>query len=146
MLKRFLLPGLLAVVALPLLSCEKDAAALSDACYTGQVVALTCENGVLIDVDTRFPIGQPTTRNSAGGPVLLGKNVISVSNSRDISGATLATNPGTRSIVGQRLYFSARPDSVNHGLGCFVADGVLTPVPVMQLSNISTTACVPMWQ
>ena len=149
MLQKILWPALLAAAALPLFSCEKRTDAPSDACYTGRIVALTCENGVLIDVDPRFPIGQPTARNSAGGPVALGKNVISVSNSRGISGISgisLSTNPGTQSPIGLRLYFSAQPDSVNHGLGCYVADGVRSPVPALRLSNVSTTACQPAGQ
>ncbi|GAA4033684.1 hypothetical protein GCM10022409_17480 [Hymenobacter glaciei] len=130
---------------LPLLSCEKYA---GGTCYTGQIVAVTCVNGVLIDVDPRFPIGKPTSRNGGNGPVFLGRNVIAVSNSRDItSSVSTATVPGTlNNIIGQRLYFSAEPDSLVYGLGCYVADGVREPVPGMRLSDISTTACVPTWQ
>lgn len=146
MFKKFLLPGLLAVVGASLPGCKKDAADLAGSCYSGRIVALTCENGVLIDVDPRFPIGKPTARNSSDGPVLLGQNVISVSNSRDISGIGMNNNPGTQSPMGQRLYFSAAPDSANYGLGCYAADGVLHPVPTLRLSNISTTACGPAWQ
>lgn len=143
MLKKFLLPGLLAAAGFMALGCEKDEASPVETCYTGQIVALTCENGVLIDVDPRFPIGKPAARNSSDGLVQLGQNVISVSNSRDISGLGLPSNPGTQSPIGRRLYFSAAPDSANYGLGCYVLDGVVHPVPTMRLSNISTTACAP---
>lgn len=146
MFTKSLFSGLLAVVGVALLGCKKDAASLTETCYTGQIVALTCVNGVLIDVDPRFPIGKPTARNSSNGPVFLGNNVIAVSNSRDISGLGVATSPGTQSPLGTRLYFSAEPDSANYGLGCYVLDGVVNPVPAMRLSNISTTSCSPTWQ
>ena len=141
MFAKFLLPGLL--TAGTLLGCEKAVSPPSNACYAGRVVDATCVDGVLIDVDARFPIGRPTFRRGTNGPVLLGRNVISVSNSQDLGSIGTPSTTGGLSTVGQRLYFGAEPDSAARGPRCFAADGVLNAVPVMQLRNISTTACVP---
>ena len=61
--------GLLAAVASSLLSCKKDPASaptvavpticFPGTCYSGRVLGYDCWNGVLIQVDSRFPIGKP---------------------------------------------------------------------------------------
>lgn len=100
-------------------------------CVSGTLVALTCMDGPLINVDARYRIGAPGVL--ANGQQL-GPNVIAVVNRDGLSGIDS---------VGQRVYFTYvnDPNQQWNGLCCFAADGTRQPVPHLVLSNISTTGC-----
>ena len=136
--------GLLAVVASSLLSCKKES---DDAgkpigcfpapiCYSGRVVASTCMDGMLIEVNPAFPIGAPATIRRASGDSLLGRNLIAVVNTSDF---------GRINSVGLTLHFTAvnDPNRQYSGVRCLAADGVQGSVPRLVLSNVGTTACGP---
>jgi hypothetical protein len=113
------------------------------ACYAGTIVGSTCMDGVLIDVDPRYPIGSPALLPRYGRPdTLLGANVIAVVNSSALSGHLPIPAPGQ---PGQQLHFTAinDPNQQWNGLCCFANDGVKTPIPRLVLSNLSTTPCQP---
>lgn len=124
--------GLAALLAGSLLGCKKDAA-LRPNCFSGTVVANTCMQGVLIDVDPAYPIGAPAV--SMAGNRFLGNNVVAVSRSASLQNI---------SNVGQRLYFNytnaPAPDN-SLVICCLAADGTTTPVPEVALTNVSTVSC-----
>lgn len=133
--------GLLAVVASSLLSCKKESDdagkpinCFPTVCYSGRVVAFTCMDGMLIEVNSALPIGAPATIRRASGDSLLGRNLIAVVNTMDF---------GRMNTVGLTLHFTAinDPNRQDSGVRCLAADGVKGRVPRLVLSNVGTTAC-----
>ena len=95
-------------------------------CFYGVVVGSTCLDGILIDVQTTDPIGQPVGS--------LGNHVIAAVNFEDFTGLNQ---------VGQRVYFTYRNDPARTGTNRFcTANTVLLPVPHLVLNNLSATACI----
>jgi hypothetical protein len=98
-------------------------------CYAGTVVAETCLDGVLIEVDSLYPIGRPVGPGQPGG--VPGRNMIA------------AVNPlGNLNHPGQRVYFTYRndPSQQSPGSGCR-QNALPLAVPHLVLSNLSATAC-----
>jgi len=120
---------LAALAAGSFLGCKKDCAP-HPSCYSGTVVATTCMQGVLVNVDTVYPIG--ARAYSIYGNRFLGNNVVAVANSGSLQ------NLGR---VGQRLHFTYTRAQTNTGMMCLAADGTTTPVPFVTLSNVSTVSC-----
>ena len=135
----------LAVLATGTLAgCKKGNPQPATECYSGRVVAATCVDGVLIDVDPAYAIGAPAFAPSEGGEVLLGRNVIAVINSQALNSMGQAGDPGSLSSIGQRLYFNtAVGDSTHQGPRCRAAGGMRGAFPRVALINISTTGCQP---
>ena len=86
--------------------------------------------GILIDVDPAYPIGAPATLMPSNR--FVGNNVIAVANPADLRNLT---QPG------QQLHFTYTVATAPSPMACLAADGPTTPVPIMTLSNISTTDC-----
>ena len=138
MLRKFLSLGLVVLATSSFLGCKKDAPA-APPCYAGRVVAVTCTDGMLIDVDTAYPIGaRHTVRESspAASPTVLGNNVVAVVNTSDY---------GRLATVGLTLHFNAvnDPNRQSNELQCYFFDGVQGAVPRLVLRNVATTACHP---
>lgn len=138
MLHKFFRLAVATVAAVAVLSCKKECPS-PPACYAGIVVARTCTEGVLIDVDPTYAIGAPAViAQSGGGNKRVGNNVISVVNTADLRQVTG---------VGQRLYFTYKNDpnrqhySPGPAMCCFANDGSKTPIPHLVLSNLSMTGC-----
>ena len=93
-------------------------------------------DGMLIEVNSAYPIGAPASRRLASGDSLLGRNLIAVVNT---------TEYGRLATVGLTLHFTAvnDPNRQDSGVRCLAADGVKGPVPRLVLSNVGTTACGP---
>lgn len=131
MLRTFILLGLAAATAGAFAGCKKDAPPLP--CYTGRVVASTCMDGLLLDVDPASPIGAPAVLARNGRDTLVGRNVVAFANNLRI---------GRLGTVGQTLHFTYIIDPAQHSeITCMAADGSKTPIPHVVASNISTTAC-----
>jgi hypothetical protein len=121
---------LTALLAGSLLGCNKSENPQPN-CYSGTVVANSCMAGPLINVDAAYAIGAPAA--SAQGNRFLGNNVVAVANSGSL---------GSLSRVGQRVYFTyrtaSRPPATRY---CLDNDDVTTPVPYLELSNVSVLDC-----
>lgn len=100
-------------------------------CVGGTIVAFTCVDGPLINVDARYRIGAPGVLVNGRQ---VGNNVIAVVNRDGL---------GRIDSVGQRVYFTYENDPTQqwNGVCCFAADGVQQPVPHLVLNNISATSC-----
>jgi hypothetical protein len=113
-----------------LLGCKPDAD-LHPLCYAGTVVGSSCTDGLLVDVDPAYPIGNPT---SLAGGAFLGRNVVAVNYSALVGVGNLTT--------GQRLYFTYT-DATNQPRGtvCLAYDPVKPAVPHLVLTTASATPC-----
>lgn len=103
-------------------------------CYSGVVLRDRCWDGVLIQVDSQFPIGESIQAYTV--PDSLGNtNVIAANNSL-----------GTLAVRGQRIYFAYTPDDPKHEavLRPCTANEAPFPVPHVVLHNVSTAACSPL--
>lgn len=132
----------MAAVASALLSCKKDPAhdpavavptiCFPGTCYSGRVLGYDCGNGVLIQVDRRFPIGKPLPAQF--GPDSLGAdNVIAAVN-----------RLGTVAARGQRLYFTFENDPVRQSPDspCTHMNAtIVLPIPHVVLRNVGTSNC-----
>ena len=129
MLRKILSPGL-AVAAISLLAgCDKATNANNPrpACYSGVVLRDRCWDGVLIQVDRHFPIGQPSTIPDSLGNT----NVIAAVNSL-----------GALAVRGQRVSFTYTNDPARQApLRFCTTDQSSLPIPHLVLSNISATPC-----
>ncbi|GAA4033674.1 hypothetical protein GCM10022409_17470 [Hymenobacter glaciei] len=101
-------------------------------CFSGVVLSDRCWDGILIQVDSQFPIGksiQPYT-----SPDTLGNtNVIAATNFADF---------GPLNKRGQRVYFTYNTDP-NHGATprfC-TADQAPFPIPHLVLGSVSASPC-----
>ncbi len=128
MLRTALSCCLATLMAGALLGCHKDGAPQPD-CYSGKVVAYSCMLGPLVDVDPAYPIGARAV--SVMGNRFLGNNVVAVANA-----AGLPHNVQ----VGQ-LYFTCTKAAARTGATCLAFDGTTSPVPVLDLHNVSTVSC-----
>ena len=139
---RLLSLGLLAAVASALLSCKKDPVSdptvavpttcFPGTCYSGRVLGYDCGNGVLIQVDRRFPIGKPL-------PAQLGPDSLGTDN------VVAAVNRlGAGAARGQRLYFTFENDSARQSPDnpCMHMNAtIVLPVPHVVLRNVGTSDC-----
>lgn len=142
MLHAFFSRSLTALAAVSLLGCAERPAGPEPGCLTGTVVAVTCVDGVLIDVDPHFPIGGPAYVPREDGEVLLGRNVVAVLNSQTLNSMGRPGPNGSLSALGRRLYFTAGPaDSAQTGPRCRAADGMRGAFPTVTLANVSTSGC-----
>lgn len=131
MLRKFFFLGLTAVAA-GAAGCKKDTLPAPPPCYTGRVVAVTCMDGLLLDVDPAYPIGAPAVL-ARGRDTLVGRNVIAAVNIFSI---------GRLATVGQILHFNYVVGPAQHSeVTCLAFDGSKTPIPRGAVSNVSTTAC-----
>lgn len=103
-------------------------------CYSGTVVAFTCHDGFLIQVDAQYPIGKHV-RLTTGPDSLASSNVIAAVNSL-----------GALGVQGQRVYFTCEYDA-NQQVPSWPCNAmyawVTLPVPHLVLGNVSATACGP---
>jgi len=131
MKRPFLLFGLAALSAGSFFGCHKKCSDPQPGCVGGTIVAFTCMDGPLINVDARHRIGAPGLLITGRQ---VGNNVIAVVNRDGL---------GRLDSVGQRVYFTYvnDPSQQWNGLCCLAADGTQQPVPHLVLSNISTTGC-----
>jgi hypothetical protein len=122
---------LLALAAGTLASCHKKCQDPQPGCVGGTIVAFTCMDGPLINVDARYRIGAPGVLFNGRR---VGNNVIAVVN------ADALVRPDS---VGQRVYFTYvnDPSRQSAGMMCLAADGTQQPVPHLVLSNVSATGC-----
>ncbi len=110
--------------------CKHDAD-LHPLCYAGTVVGSSCTDGLLVDVDPAYSIGNPTS--SAGG-TFLGRNVVAVNYSTLAGVGNLTT--------GQRLYFTyTNASNEPRGTVCLAYDPVKPAVPHLVLTTASATPC-----
>ncbi|TPG62415.1 hypothetical protein [Hymenobacter nivis] len=120
----------LAGAAGTLLSCKHDAD-LTPLCYAGTVVGGSCYDGLLIDVDPAYPIGNPTSSSSGA---FLGRNVIAVRYPATVTPVNTAT--------GQRVYFTyTNATDQPVGAVCLAYDPVKPTVPHLVLTTASATPC-----
>lgn len=101
-------------------------------CFSGVVLGDRCWDGVLIQVDGRFPIGKSIQSFTA--PDSLGNtNVIA------------ATNPasfGTLLKRGQRVYFTSDPNAADQPIPRFCpAIGAPFPIPHIVLTSVYGVPC-----
>lgn len=98
-------------------------------CFSGVVLRDRCWDGVLIQVDSQFPIGQ-----SIQMPDSLGNtNVIAATNSADF---------GALNKRGQRIYFTYNTDPTRKAtLRPCTANQIALPIPHIVLGTISATPC-----
>ena len=111
-------------------------------CYAGRIVASTCMDGLLVEVDARYPIGATALRPGMGQPdSLLGHNVVAVVNTSDLHSQLTPA----QCEVGQPLYFTYvnDPSRQSNGWCCFAGDGVRGNIPRLVLSNVAVTPCAP---
>lgn len=100
-------------------------------CVAGQIIGSRCMDGLLIEVDARYPIGKPAFDMSYDS--IKGNNIIAAVNAADFPGLA----------VGQRIYFTYHNDPQRQmpNWTCFAYDGLKTAVPHLVLSNVSATGC-----
>ena len=117
----------LALGATFLLSDCKKATSPRPACFSGVVLRDRCWDGVLIQVDSAFPIGQPIAIADSLGNT----NVIAAVNSLNALG-----------VRGQRISFTYTNDpGWQAPLRFCTADQTSLPIPHFILSNVSATLC-----
>ena len=101
------------------------------ACYSGVVLRDRCFDGLLIQVDSPYAIGQPLP--SPWADSLGANNVIAAVNSL-----------GTLAVRGQRVYFTYAndPDRQTPARACPTFElAVPLPIPHLVLSNVSASPC-----
>ncbi|MCI1187756.1 hypothetical protein MON38_10020 [Hymenobacter sp. DH14] len=101
-------------------------------CYSGVVLNDRCWDGVLIQVDSQFPIGQSIKAYTA--PDSLGNtNVIAATNSADF---------GSLNKRGQRIYFTYNTDPTRKATPrVCTANQAPFSIPHIVLGSISATPC-----
>ncbi|UOQ97681.1 hypothetical protein MUN81_20935 [Hymenobacter sp. 5317J-9] len=102
----------------------------SSVCFSGVVLADRCWDGVLIQVDAQFPIGQ-----RVAWPDSLGNtNVIAATNTADFNSLNRR---------GQRIYFTYNTDPTRKAtLRACTTDQIPLSVPHLVLGSISGVPCV----
>ena len=127
MMLRSILPLSLAIGATALLSGCQKATNPHPSCYSGVVLRDRCWDGILIQVDSAYPIGRP----------------ISIADSLGNSNVIAAVNSlGTLGVRGQRISFTYTNDPAQQAPRRFcTADQLPLPVPHLVLSNVSATPC-----
>ena len=131
----YTLASLLALACCVLGSCNKHCEVPTPSpsipsCYSGTVVGFDCHNGLLIQVDSQYPIGRPLRVSYTDS--LARPNIIAAVN-RNTSGAT-----------GQRIYFTY-VNNATQQQPAWPCTAQLPfnymPVPHLVLSNVSDTPC-----
>jgi hypothetical protein len=100
-------------------------------CYSGVVLGETCMDGVLIQVDETYPIGQPAVFRFTSTDSISGNNVVAAVN-----------DLGSLNKRGQRLYFTYSGDTQQAGpaRACVMLNARL-PIPHLALTSSSATSC-----
>ena len=138
MLHKTLSLTLAALVAGTFIGCKKEQVAPpAGGCVAGTVVAITCMDGPLIEVDAAYHLGAPTSVPAAnGGSRRVGIHIIAMANRSEATGIDS---------VGQRVHFtyddnpnSPQPPS---STCCFALDGAQSPIPRLVISNVSAIPC-----
>jgi hypothetical protein len=130
---RLLPPLALLLSTTVLLSCRHDRCepAPSPPCFSGVVVGSTCTDGILIEVDGHYPIGQPVRARYFADSLYsynIGHNVVATN-----------TELGALGQPGQRISCTYSPDPAQFsGRYCLVFDGVASRVPHLVLSNVTS--------
>jgi hypothetical protein len=120
---------ILGLLSFSLTDCKHDAD-LSP-CYGGTVLGETCLDGVLVQVDERYPIGKPVVYRTTSGDSLAGSNVVAIVNSL-----------GALNVKGQHVYFyyAGGTDQPGPSRIC-TANTVRLAIPHVATTNVSTSAC-----
>jgi hypothetical protein len=120
---------LLGGIGLLLTTCTSNAPV--SPCYSGVVLGETCMDGVLIQVDEKYPIGQPAVFRFTSTDSISGSNVVAAVN-----------NLGSLNKRGQRLYFTYGGDTQQPGPArpCTMNYARLS-IPHLTLTNSSATSC-----
>jgi hypothetical protein len=108
-----------------LTACKKDDAPKVE-CYSGVVIGETCMDGVLIEVNSTTPIGQPI--NVFG---ITGTNVVAAVN-----------DLGSQAQKGKTIFFTYQnsPNNAGPARACSQNTAPLA-IPHLILSNVSATGC-----
>jgi hypothetical protein len=126
-MRHLLLAAALLLFTLP--SCHSDAAA--PACYSGVVLGDRCWDGVLIQVDSQYPIGKSIVVGATDPDSLGSTNVIAALNSL-----------GSLAKRGQRIYFTYEEYTNQPIVTRFcTADRAPLGIPHLVLTNTSATPC-----
>jgi hypothetical protein len=118
-----------------LASCQHDAD--TPQCYAGTVLGSSCYDGVLINVDAQYPIGQPAYYGFAPGDStrLTYQNVIGALNSNELA---QFNKPG------QRIYFTCTGDMQGYSnFGFCNAMGIALLKHHVVLTSFSASPCGP---
>jgi hypothetical protein len=108
-----------------LTACKKDDAPKVE-CYSGVVIGETCMDGVLIEVNSTTPIGQPI--NVFG---ITGTNVVAAVN-----------DLGSQAQKGKTIFFTYQSSPNNAGpLRPCPQNTAPLAIPHLILSNVSATGC-----
>ncbi|MBF9142573.1 hypothetical protein [Hymenobacter properus] len=125
----------LALASAGLASCQnadKNDVPPTPTCISGVVLGDRCWDGVLIQVDSQFPIGksiQPFTAPDSLGNT----NVVAAANFADL---------GTLNKRGQRVYFTYDPKAGEQPVQRFCpANGAPFPVPHLRLTSVYGVHC-----
>ncbi len=130
------LPLLIALAYCALASCKHDAD-IPPQCYAGTVLGSSCYDGVIINVDAQYPIGQPTYYGFAPNDStrLTYQNVIGALNSNELA---QLNKPG------QRIYFTCTGDMQGFSnFGFCNHMGIPLLKHHVVLTSFSATACGP---
>ena len=132
MLRNILFLSLATSVTFLLSGCNKTTNP-RPACYSGTVLRDRCWDGILVQVDSAFPIG----RAISIGDSLGNTNVIAAVNSL-----------GGLGVRGQRISFTFTNDPAQQApLRACTHDQIPLPIPHLVLSNVSATpSCAQPWQ
>jgi hypothetical protein len=126
-MRRLVLAAGLLLFWLP--SCHSDEAA--PVCYSGVVLGDRCWDGVLIQVDSQYPIGKSLVIGATAPDSLGSTNVIAALNSL-----------GNLAKRGQRIYFTYEAYTNQPIVNRFcTADQAPLGVPHLVLTNTSATPC-----
>jgi hypothetical protein len=128
---RYLFPALALLLPLTLtgcISCEGDDNTPAPECYSGTVVGSACMDGLLVEVDSRYPIGKP-----AGAYT----NLVAAVNMEPKDSLNVA---GQLVRKGQIIHFTYRPSAKAREAVC-PQNTVPLPVPHVVLSNVGAGRC-----
>jgi hypothetical protein len=101
-------------------------------CYTGVVMGETCQDGVVIKVDSRYPIGKCTRLPFSATDTITYPNII----------AATGTGLGPNLAPGTTVYFTVDENVQYMPQMCTMQNPTIQlPVPHLGLTNVSLTAC-----
>ncbi|UOQ54751.1 hypothetical protein [Hymenobacter cellulosivorans] len=122
--------ALVSLLALP--GCQEGCIdeAPAPACYSGKVVGAACMDGVLIEMDSNYPIGKAHGQHTN---LVAGVNLLQQSKPElKIDGQVVE--------VGQTIYFTYT-EGPNMSNAFCPQNTVPLPIPHLTLSNVSTVGC-----
>ncbi len=100
-------------------------------CYSGVVIGETCMDGVLIEVNSATPIGQPVNFAVTSTTSIVGTNVIAAVN-----------DLGSQTKTGQTVFFTYQNSPNNAGPARLCPQNTIPlAIPHLLLSNVSATGC-----